>query len=130
MVNYKNSVIYKICCNDTEIKDIYIGSTTNFIMRKHKHKSVCNDPNNKQSYEYKYCFIRENGGWNNWNMIEIKSVECNNKRELEKYEREVYEEYKPTLNKYRPIILKEKKRLIVNSFNRKYYHQKKKQEIN
>ena len=85
MVNYKNSVIYKICCNDTEIKDIYIGSTTNFIMRKHKHKSVCNDPNNKQSYEYKYCFIRENGGWNNWNMIEIKSVECNNKIELEKY---------------------------------------------
>ena len=121
MVNYKNSVIYKICCNDTEINDIYIGSTTNFIMRKHKHKSVCNDPNNKQSYEYKYCFIRENGGWTNWSMIEIKSVECSNKRELDKYEREVFEELKPTLNKLRPYITAEEKRLKINELNRLQY---------
>lgn len=129
MVKYENSVIYKICCNNTEIKDIYIGSTTNFNMRKYKHKSVCNDPDNIQSNEHKYCYIRENGGWNNWSMIEIKSVKCNNKRELDKYEREIYEEYKPTLNTLRPYITKEEKNLLSNINNKKCYKKKKEKKL-
>ncbi len=43
MVNYSKGLVYKLCCNDTNIKDIYVGSTTNFIRRKSDHKSACDN---------------------------------------------------------------------------------------
>ena len=40
MVNYENSVIYKIVCRDLSIKNNYIGSTTDFRKIKINHKSI------------------------------------------------------------------------------------------
>ena len=37
--------IYKIYCKDESIKDIYIGSTSNFKRRKRDHRSRCNNSN-------------------------------------------------------------------------------------
>jgi hypothetical protein len=34
MPNYTNSVVYQCCCDEPEITDIYVGSTTNFKVRK------------------------------------------------------------------------------------------------
>ena len=104
MTKYDKSIIYKLCSKDTSITDIYIGSTINFRNRKYNHKKDCNNSNRKTYTSYKYEFIRNNGGWDNWDMIQIKEVSCNNKRELEAEERKVYEELKPTLNIYRPSI--------------------------
>ena len=39
-IDYTQTTIYKICCNDTAITDIYVGSTTNFANRKYGHKLV------------------------------------------------------------------------------------------
>ena len=59
-VNYSNTVIYKIVCKDLNIKDLYVGSTTDFIRRKSMHKFNCN----KNACNYKiYEIIRKNGGW-------------------------------------------------------------------
>ena len=78
-VDYSNSTIYKLCCKDTSIKDIYIGSTTNFRQRKSQHKNCCNNENNKH-YNYRlYKFIRENGGFDNWEMFMIEEFKCENK---------------------------------------------------
>jgi hypothetical protein len=33
-IDYSKTVIYKIVCNDLDVKDIYIGSTTEFTKRK------------------------------------------------------------------------------------------------
>ena len=96
--NYKNACVYKLCCKDLKIKDIYIGSTTNFRVRKFHHKYNCNSKNSQSYHMYKYKFIRENGGWNNWQMIEIEKVVCNNKRELEKVERHWFDNLNATLN--------------------------------
>jgi hypothetical protein len=64
-------VIYKIICNDENIKDCYVGSTSNFKVRKWEHKTTCNSNTNKMR-EYKiYQIIRENGGWDNWTMLPI-----------------------------------------------------------
>ena len=102
MVNYNKSHIYKLCCKDTDIKEIYIGSTTNFRNRKSQHKSVCNNINEK-GYNCKvYSFIREHGGFQNWDMILIETVSCNTKLELLKIERKYIEELKPSLNKEIP----------------------------
>ena len=66
MVNYSNSIIYKLCCLDPNIIEIYIGSTTNKYRRKQQHKSSCNSSNGKYYNLYLYQFIRENGGFANW----------------------------------------------------------------
>lgn len=97
MSNYENSIIYKICCKNTDITDFYIGTTINFKSRKTVHKFKTN-----KCHSLLYSTIRNNGGWENWTMIEIEKVKCNDKRELEKKEREYIEKLKPTLNQYIP----------------------------
>ncbi len=102
MVNYQNGIIYKLCCKDLDIKELYIGSTINFKARKRSHKHDCNNTNSKRHNLYIYKFIREHEGWKNWSMIQIKSFPCDTKRELETEERKVIEELKPELNKNIP----------------------------
>ena len=107
---YNNGIIYKLCCKDTTIKDIYVGSTCAFRMRKNSHKSHCTNENSN-AYNYNvYKFIRDHGGWDNWDMIEIKKVNCETKRELEKEERAVLEQLGGTLNKHVPSRSKEEKK--------------------
>ena len=95
MPDYSKTIIYKICCKDTSINDIYIGSTCNFARRKAQHKSRCNT---ERSNFNVYQFIREHGGWDNWDMIMIHEASVENKLQKGKLEREFIEQMKPTLN--------------------------------
>ena len=36
-IDYSKACIYKICCKDVEIVDVYVGSTTNLIQRRKSH---------------------------------------------------------------------------------------------
>ena len=45
-IKYENTIIYKICCNDLSIKDIYLSHTTEFIRRKAQHKRESLKENN------------------------------------------------------------------------------------
>ena len=97
-INYSNTIIYKLCCLNPEIKDEYVGHTTDFPNRKRGHKSGCNNPNNK-SYNLKvYQFIRENGDFGNWSMIMLEEFSCENKLQAEQRERYWIETLKPNLN--------------------------------
>lgn len=72
-INYQNTIIYKIVCNDLDIKELYVGHTTDFRRRKTGHKCSCNKETDKR-YDHKiYKIIRMNRGWDNWNMIEIEN---------------------------------------------------------
>jgi hypothetical protein len=94
-VDYSNTTIYKIFCNDESITDLYVGHTTNFIVRKYQHKNACNNHNiNRKIYKT----IRENGGWDNWNMAEIAKYNCKNSTEARIKEQEHYNLLKPSLN--------------------------------
>ena len=139
MPDYSKGLIYKLCCKDANITDIYIGSTTNFKQRKGLHKRSCNNEKDK-AYNIKvYKCIRENGGWDNWDMIQIKTVNATDKRYLEAEERLVIEELKPSLNCCIPtrtmkeyyeenkddIIAKQKayneaNKEVINSYNKTY----------
>jgi hypothetical protein len=121
IINYDNTIIYKLCCNDMTIKDIYVGHTTNFIKRKQCHKNCCNSSQNKKHHLYKYEFIRNNGGWNNWSMIEIIKVKCIDVYEACKIERQYIEELGATLNKYMPIILETEKKEYYKKYYKEYY---------
>ncbi len=97
-VNYSNTIMYKIVCNDLNITDCYIGHTTDFKSRKRQHKYDCNHETNKNYNKKAYQYIRDNGGWDNWSMIMIEEYNCKSKLEAEKRERELIEELKATLN--------------------------------
>lgn len=81
-IDYKNTIIYKIVHKDDyENTNIYIGSTTDFIRRKNNHKD-CSQNLNKKSYnDKKYQYIRENGGWGDFNMVEVEKFPCNDGNE-------------------------------------------------
>jgi len=100
MNKYNKSIIYKLeHVSNPEL--VYIGGTTNFNARKAQHKSRTLNPNDKEYMAYKYKMIRENGGWNMFQMIPIKNVSVNSKRELEMEEEVVREEYKAKLNSHK-----------------------------
>lgn len=101
-INYSNTIIYKLVCNDVEITDIYVGHTTDFTNRKRGHKAACNNENTKKYNTYVYQFIRETGGWDNWSMLEICKISCVDKHDAERNERKYIEELKATLNKHIP----------------------------
>lgn len=101
MSEYK---IYKIYCKDTTITDIYIGSTKKSLRERWRfHKSDCHNENCKGYINYKYQYIRENGGIDNWDIIEIEKLVCNN---IEARIREEYwkKELNATLNSMRAYM--------------------------
>jgi hypothetical protein len=101
-MDFSNTIIYKICCKDINIKDIYVGHTTNFTKRKNQHKTLVNDESCKRKV---YECIRENGGWNNWSMIQIEDYQCKNKREAEMRERYWIETLQASLNCNNPYTI-------------------------
>jgi len=97
-IDYTGTIIYKFVCKDLNIKDVYVGHTTNFTKRKTAHKSVYNNENASYHNSKKYKIIRENGGWDNWDMIEIEKYSCQDKNEAIARERYWYELNHSTLN--------------------------------
>jgi len=98
LADYKKTIIYKIQCKDENITDIYIGHTTCYYQRYRLHKSTCNNETSK-GFNYKiYKIIRENGGWENWNMVIIEKYPCNNITEAKERERYWIEKESSTLN--------------------------------
>jgi hypothetical protein len=102
-IDYSNTIIYKITCKDSNVTDVYVGHTTNFIQRKHTHKQACiNDKSS--SYNCKlYKVIRNNGGWDNWNMEIVNFFNCNDHYEARKKEQEYFELLHATLNSIEPM---------------------------
>lgn len=101
-IDYSKTIIYKICCKDTSINDIYVGHTTQLIKRRSCHKMRCTDENSKYHNIYVYEFIRKHGGWNNWEIIQIEECNCKNQEEALKRERFWLDELKASLNKVLP----------------------------
>ena len=112
--NYSNTVIYKICCKDPNITDVYVGHTTNFFTRKQCHINCCNNKNNNLYNSKLYKCIRENGGWENWEIIEIAKYNLKNYEEARIKEQDHYEKLKANLNSFSPYT-KIKKNILKQS---------------
>jgi hypothetical protein len=119
-IDYSNTIFYKIVCRDPEITDFYVGHTTNFVKRKYVHKHTCINVNSTGYNYIVYQFIRENGGWGNWDMIMIETCECENSIDACKKERQWIEELKPTLNKYRAYISADERKAQCNERVKNY----------
>lgn len=127
-IDYSKIVIYKIVCNDLSIQDCYVGSTTSFVKRKRTHKCYAISEDKRDSNYKVYQTIRENGGWDNWTMIEIEKYPCNDSNEATKRERHWYEELNAKLNLQVPNRSKtehakqysEKNRDKINKYRKEY----------
>ena len=93
--------IYKIVCEDPNVKYRYVGSTRSFRHRKAQHKSNCNNEKPNEYNNKLYTTIRENGGWNNFRMVVIAEVEVNSKTQAEIIEEEHRLKLQANLNEKR-----------------------------
>ena len=96
--DYKNSVIYRIYCKNQDIKDCYIGSSKSIYFRIASHKSICNIKHSKNYNLCLYQFIRNNGGWDNFDYEILEDYPCNNFEELRQKEQEYIDKLNPSLN--------------------------------
>jgi hypothetical protein len=127
-IDYSNTIIYKITCNDESISDVYVGHTTNFVQRKHAHKISCT---NIKSPNYKcrlYNVIRNNGGWDNWKMEIINFFNCKDHYEARMKEQEYFMLLKATLNSIEPLPTPKSKEVIPKEVAPKYEDKKDKKE--
>lgn len=93
------SIVYKIACKNENVKDFYIGSTTNFKNRKKTHKYYC-----QKNFNIKlYNFINENDGWDNFEMSIIEEYPNIDRKELNKKEFKFIYDLNPQLNKHNPL---------------------------
>lgn len=91
------SCVYSLSCKDANIKDLYIGSCKDFKLRQYSHKQDCNCIKRKGYNRKVYKFIRENEGWDNFNMTILEYCK---EEQLKELEQKYIEELKPTLNSY------------------------------
>ena len=102
-IDYSKTIIYKLICNEPNVKDVYVGSTTNFNLRKKSHEFSITNKNSEEYSIKKSITIRENGGWDNWSMVEIEKYEdCKNKSECLKRERYWIDYLEATMNSVIP----------------------------
>ncbi len=132
--DYTNSVVYKIVCLDPTITDVYVGSTTNLTVRKYGHKNSCSNVNSKKHNYYVYRFIRDNGGFDNWEFVVVRRYNnIKTKEALLRKERKYVDKLKPTLNKFIPLQTykeyyeKNKKTILEHKkeYKKKYFQQNK-----
>lgn len=100
--DYSKTTIYKLCCNDLSITDVYVGHTTDFTRRKYDHSK-----NSTHSPYAVYECIRKNGGWKNWTMVLIEEFPCENDLQARARERYWYEQLNANLNMCRPLAYPE-----------------------
>ena len=98
MSKYNKSVIYKIRCEDDNIIEFYLGSSINFKRRILQHKKACYNKCKKSYHNKLYSFMRQTGGFDNFEFIELEKIVCNNKYELLQKEQKYIDELKPLLN--------------------------------
>jgi len=135
-IDYSNTIIYKLINYDCP-ENVYVGSTTNWTKRKQSHKHGATNSKYKGYNGKVYKIIRENGGWESWNMIEIKRFACANKRDAEAEEDKIMQELKANMNSCRSYVTKtdikdymkqyaDDNKETIMEYKKNYYHENKK----
>ena len=136
--DFTNSIIYHI--RHMESKEVvYVGSTTNFSNRKGKHKYLWNKEGNHFKIPI-YCHIRDNGGFDCFEIIPIQSLKLENKTQLLIAEQVEIDRHSTLVNSYKAHTTFEEKRIDNiekckkwwenNSEKLKKYYQENKENIN
>ena len=96
-IDYSKCCIYKIEHIENESL-LYVGFTTNFNQRKHQHNTIYDNSKDNASNRNLYQMMRDNGGWENFKVIEIEKYPCSDRRGAEKRETEIMKDLKANMN--------------------------------
>lgn len=119
-IDFSKTIIYGITHVDDSKPFLYVGSTTDLVRRRYKHKHACVCPTSKSHNLKLYRIIRENGGWADFKMCPIEEFPCANKIEAEIREREIADILGGNMNSKRPRLTEEelKNYTMVNNHKR------------
>jgi len=114
-------IMYKICPKNKDLNFCYVGHTTNFTKRKRDHIKNTTNQNDKKHYHLKhYETIRNNGGWDEWEMTEIEHFKCKTKLEARIREQQLIEKYNANLNSLKAHVTEEEKQQTKKMITEKY----------
>ena len=91
-------MFYRLVCRDPTVTEVYVGHTTSEVDRRSSHKSKCHNEKSKQYNYFVYRFIRDHGGFENWQLIVHEKKPVKDIFEAVLQERKWVEFYKATLN--------------------------------
>jgi hypothetical protein len=115
-----NYIMYKIYPKNKELSLCYIGHTTNFVERMKHHKFQAVNESGNKSHQKHYVSIRQNGGWDEWEMVEIEEFNGKTRLEARIREQELIEENHANLNTLNAYITEEKRKAIKKAITEKY----------
>jgi hypothetical protein len=121
-INWETTEVsfYKFVCKNPDILFSYVGHTICFRHRKSGHKTDCNNPNRKSHNLPLYKYMREHGGFENWDMIVIHTQICKNKRDAERIETELMEQQQFKLNTNKAFRTEEQRKEYYSQHNANY----------
>jgi hypothetical protein len=121
-----NYVMYKVCPKNKELNFCYIGQTANFENRKRQHIKNTTCETDKKHYHLKhYQTIRENGGWDEWEMIELEKFNGKTKVEARIREQELIKEHNANLNMLSAYITEEERKATKKKCTEKFREENK-----
>ncbi len=97
-IDYSKCKFYQLVCKDVTVKECYVGHTTNEKNRRMCHKGRCSDEKDSFYNLFVYKFIRDHGGWANWQLLVLETAAMKNKTEAALRERHWLVHYNATLN--------------------------------
>ena len=111
---YEKTIIYFIACKDKSVTDLYVGHTIDFYSRHkhHEHSSYISDLK-------LYKFVRNHGGWSNWDMEVLSEVSCKSRGDAALEEMYWYFVLKPSLNSLIPGLNYFKRSILHDRLYRK-----------
>lgn len=135
VIDYSTTPVYfyRFICKDINIINTYVGSTISLTRRRTAHKSACINPNNLHHHLLVYKIIRENGGWTNWELVEIENKIVKNKTEALQHEQYLIDLFKSNMNSHNAFLTETQKRTAITQYyenhktvileqHRKYYN--------
>jgi len=113
-------IMYKIASKNSELKSCYIGHTINFCERKRSHIRNTITENDKHYHLKHYEIIRQTGGWDEWEMVEIEKFIGKTKLEARIREQELIDEHGANLNSLKAYISEEDRNVLKKQITQKY----------
>ena len=107
--DFSKTKIYKIIPLSGFLNFCYIGSSTDLKQRIKNHSSNCNNINSAAYNRPLYKTIRENGGWTNWELIQLENYPCSNDVEARQREQFYIKKLNANLNSIRAYRTEEQK---------------------
>lgn len=113
--------MYKIMPKNKDLVLSYIGHTSNFNQRCSSHKKNTTNSNDLRHYNLKlYQTIRNNGGWDSWQMIEIEKYVCSTIMEARMREQQLMNEHGSNLNTCKAYITEDERKKRKQEITNKY----------